>query len=323
MAREEITVGVIGLGLVGGSAALKLRQQGFASKVLGYDKNSDHTEEALALGLVDELCQLEELCELAELIILAIPVNKALKVLPEVMSKINQDAVVVDFGSTKHRISELADTMANRAQFVACHPIAGTENTGPKAAFAALYEDKVNIICDQQSSSEQAVELATQMSEALGMRIKFMDSASHDRHIAYVSHLSHISSFTLGQTVLEVENDEKNIFDMAGSGFASTVRLAKSSPEMWAPIFTENADNILMVLDRYISNLKKYRSLIEENNEVELKKSMKETNVIRKVLAGENTGPDSYRDGRPESGDGRPQPGAQPITNNREQLTIN
>jgi prephenate dehydrogenase len=127
------------------------------------------------------------------------------------------------------------------------------------------------------------------MSEALGMRIKFMDSASHDRHIAYVSHLSHISSFTLGQTVLEVENDEKNIFDMAGSGFASTVRLAKSSPEMWAPIFTENADNILMVLDRYISNLKKYRSLIEENNEVELKKSMKETNVIRKVLEGQKT----------------------------------
>jgi prephenate dehydrogenase len=230
-----------------------------------------------------------KLCELADLIILAIPVNNALTVLPEVMAKIKPAAVVVDFGSTKQKICELADSLPNRAQFVACHPIAGTENTGPQAAFAELYEDKVNIICDQRSSSDEAVELATKMSEALGMRIKFMDSASHDRHIAYVSHLSHISSFTLGQTVLEVESDEKNIFDMAGSGFASTVRLAKSSPEMWAPIFTENADNILMVLDRYISNLKKYRSLIEENNEVELKKSMKETNVIRKVLEGQKT----------------------------------
>ena len=297
MARQKITVGVIGLGLVGGSTALKLKQQGLATKILGYDNNSDHAQEALALGIVDELCEVKELCELAELIILSIPVNNALKVLPEIMAKVNPSVVVVDFGSTKQRICELADSLPNRKQFVACHPIAGTENTGPQAAFAELYEDKVNIICDQQSSSERAIELATNMSEALGMRIKFMDSASHDRHIAYVSHLSHISSFTLGQTVLEVENDEKNIFDMAGSGFASTVRLAKSSPEMWAPIFTENADNILMVLDRYISNLKKYRSLIEENNEVELKKSMKETNVIRKVLEGEKSDPDSYRDG--------------------------
>ena len=311
MARQKITVGVIGLGLVGGSAALKLKQQGLATKILGYDNNSDHAQEALALGIVDELCEVKELCELAELIILAIPVNNALKVLPEIMAKVKPSAVVVDFGSTKQRICELADSLANRKQFVACHPIAGTENTGPQAAFAELYEDKVNIICDQQSSSERAIELATNMSEALGMRIKFMDSASHDRHIAYVSHLSHISSFTLGQTVLEVENDEKNIFDMAGSGFASTVRLAKSSPEMWAPIFTENADNILMVLDRYISNLKKYRSLIEENNEVELKKSMKETNVIRKVLEGEKT-----EVGRPKPACQSGRPEVQPLTNN-------
>jgi prephenate dehydrogenase len=203
------------------------------------------------------------------------------------MAKINPSAVVVDFGSTKQKICELADTLPNRTQFVACHPIAGTENTGPKAAFAELFQDKVNIICDAQSSSTEAVSLATQISKALGMRIKLMDSASHDRHIAYVSHLSHISSFTLGQTVLEVENDEENIFDMAGSGFASTVRLAKSSPEMWAPIFTENADNILMVLDRYIKNLNKFRVLINEGKEEDLNKSMTETNVIRKVLEGD------------------------------------
>jgi len=284
MARQEITVGVVGLGLVGGSAALKLREQGLAGKILGYDNNPAHAQEAKALGLVDELNELESLSALSDLIILAIPVNSALLVLPGIMANIRSSAVVTDFGSTKQRICELADTLPNRSQFVACHPIAGTENTGPKAAFAELFQDKVNIICDDQSSSAEAVELAKQISEALGMRIKFMDSASHDRHIAYVSHLSHISSFTLGQTVLEVENDEENIFDMAGSGFASTVRLAKSSPEMWAPIFTENADNILMVLDRYIKNLNKFRGLIEEGKEAELNKSMTETNIIRKVL---------------------------------------
>ena len=297
MARQEITIGVIGLGLVGGSAALKLREEDFAHKILGCDKKESHAREAINLGIIDEVCSLDVLCEKADLIILAIPVNSALEVLRNVIAKVKPEAVVVDFGSTKKKICELADTLPNRDQFVACHPIAGTENTGPSAAFSELYQDKVNIICNRKDSSEQAVEVATKMTEALGMRIKFMDSASHDRHIAFVSHLSHISSFTLGQTVLEVENDEENIFDMAGSGFASTVRLAKSSPEMWAPIFTENADNILMVLDRYISNLKKYRRLIEDNNEVELKKLMEETNVIRKVL-----------DGRPKSEDGRPKP---------------
>jgi prephenate dehydrogenase len=295
MARQEITVGIIGLGLVGGSAALKLREKNFTPKILGYDNNEGHTQEAINLGIIDEPCSLDVLCEKSALVILAIPVNKALEVLPLVMEKVAPSTVVVDFGSTKQKICQLADSFSNREQFVACHPIAGTENTGPQAAFAALFEDKVNIICDQQSSSEEAVALATRMTETLGMRIKFMDSASHDRHIAYVSHLSHISSFTLGQTVLEVENDEKNIFDMAGSGFASTVRLAKSSPEMWAPIFSENADNILMVLDRYIINLKKYRGLIEENNEVELMKSMQETNVIRKVLEGKTKPITTYK----------------------------
>jgi prephenate dehydrogenase len=297
MARQEITVGVVGLGLVGGSAALKLKEQGLAGKILGYDNNPDHAQEAKALGIVDELNELEGLCNLADLIILAIPVNSALKVLAEVMAKINASTVVVDFGSTKQKICELADTLSNRIQFVACHPIAGTENTGPGAAFTELFQDKVNIICDARSSSEDAVALATLVSETLGMRIKLMDSASHDRHIAYVSHLSHISSFTLGQTVLEVENDEENIFDMAGSGFASTVRLAKSSPEMWAPIFTENSDNILMVLDRYIKNLNKFRVLIKEGREEELNRSMTETNVIRKVLEGQKS-----EDRRPKSG---------------------
>lgn len=287
MEGEKIRIGIIGLGLMGGSAGLRLKEQSIASTVFGYDIIPKNCAEALTLGLVDEIVDLEQLSQNADLIIMAIPVNKALKLLPLIMANVHPDAVVIDFGSTKKRISKQADMLVNRRQFVACHPIAGTENTGPGAAFAQLYQDKVNIICDQASSSTDAIDLTIKISHALGMRIKFMDSASHDRHIAYVSHLSHISSFVLGETVLDVEKDEENIFDMASSGFASTVRLAKSSPDMWAPIFTENSDNILLVLDQYINNLNKFRVLIEESKEQELADSMRATNIIRKVLEGE------------------------------------
>ena len=284
MAREEVTVGIIGLGLIGGSVALKLREAGFADRFLGFDNNETHWDRALALGLIDKKATIKELVKSSNIVLIAIPVNHALVILPEVLSNISEDSLVLDFGSTKHKISQLADSFQNRHQFVACHPIAGTENTGPDAAFASLYEDKVNIICDKKNSSEVALKIAEDLTETLGLRNKYMTSEAHDRHIAYVSHMSHVSSFILGQTVLEVEQNEDNIFDMAGSGFASTVRLAKSSPEMWAPIFSENADNVLQVVDHYIKNLNRFRTLIEEKNEAELKKIMSDTNVIRKVL---------------------------------------
>ena len=284
MARGETTIGIIGLGLIGGSVALKLRQEAFGERFVGFDTDELHASEAVELGIIDEAVSLDVLISLADIILLAIPVNHALKVLPEVLSGIDEESVVMDFGSTKYQISKEADKFANRRQFVACHPIAGTENTGPKAAFPELFEGKVNIICDREKSSGEALEVAESLIEALGMKNKFMSSADHDRHIAYVSHMSHVSSFILGQTVLDVEKNEQNIFDMAGSGFASTVRLAKSSPEMWAPIFAENAENVLEVVDQYIDNLTKFRALIEERDEEELKRVMAETNVIRKVL---------------------------------------
>lgn len=287
MARGETTVGVIGLGLMGGSAALKLRQAGFAGHFLGYDAKGEHAQSAVALGIVDEIVDLQGLTATSDLILLAIPVNHALEVLPELLENVGPETVVLDFGSTKHQISQIADKSKNRPQFVACHPIAGTENTGPGAAFPDLFKGKINIICDREKSAGFALETAETLTEALGMSNKYMNSREHDRHIAYVSHMSHVSSFILGQTVLEVERNEQNIFDMAGSGFASTVRLAKSSPEMWAPIFAENAENVLEVVDQYINNLNRFRSLIEEKNESELKRIMAETNVIRKVLKKE------------------------------------
>ncbi len=289
MAKEQFTVGIIGLGLIGGSAALRLRATGFASRLLGHDSNPQHAARALELGLVDSLATTEEMARASDIVIIAVPVNAAPKVLQQVMAAVPETALVVDFGSTKQRLCALADGLPNRSQYVACHPIAGTEYTGPEAAFSTLYAGKVNIICDREHSSAQALGRALQLTAALGMRPRYMDSRDHDRHIAYVSHLSHVSSFMLGQTVLEVEPDEKNIFDMAGSGFASTVRLAKSSPAMWAPIFTENAANLLAVLDRYIANLHNFKELIAAGDEQALYELMKKINVIRKVLDRETT----------------------------------
>ena len=263
---------------------MKLRQAGFAERFVGFDAKETHAQKAVDLGIIDEVLSLEVLSELANIIVLAIPVNHAVQVLPDLLNKVNEETVILDFGSTKYKISQQADRCTNRQQFVACHPIAGTENTGPMAAFADLFEGKVNIICDRENSSAEALETAENLITTLGMTSKYMGSKEHDRHIAYVSHMSHVSSFILGQTVLEVEKNEQNIFDMAGSGFASTVRLAKSSPEMWAPIFTENAENVLDVVDQYIENLSKFRTLIEDKNETELRRIMSETNVIRKVL---------------------------------------
>ncbi|MEN8251293.1 MAG: prephenate dehydrogenase [Bacteroidota bacterium] len=286
MAAGEVTIGVVGLGLMGGSVAVKLRKEGFLNRAVGCDINPDHGKRAVELGIVDDVVDIKRLSSESDIIVLAIPVDKAIKILPDIMKNVTESTVVLDLGSTKEKIAQAADKLPNRGQFVACHPIAGTENSGPDAAFDSLFDGKVNIICDKEKTSEIALEKTIKLFEILGMRNKFMDSKSHDRHIAYVSHLSHVSSFVLGQTVLEVEKDEASIFDMAGSGFDSTVRLAKSSPTMWAPIFTENADNLLLVLDRYIKNLNEFRTLIEERNDKELNQAMTEINVIRKVLKG-------------------------------------
>ena len=281
------TLGIIGLGLMGGSAALRLRQEGSFERIIGYDINRESGLEAVTLGLVDELSSLAELSATADVIILAIPVNRAVELLPELLDSIAENTVVLDFGSTKEKICKVADRFPRRQQFVACHPIAGTENSGPSAAFATLFEHKVNIICDVDKSDSAVLQRVEEIMGQLGMRNKYMGSKDHDRHIAYVSHLSHISSFTLGKTVLEVEKDEKNIFDMAGSGFASTVRLAKSSPEMWAPIFTENADNIVEVLSAYINNLEEMKQQIIAHDTEKLSASMQKVNKIRTVLDGE------------------------------------
>jgi prephenate dehydrogenase len=277
---------IIGLGLIGGSMSLDLRKAGLASRLTGVDINQDHASKALELGLVDELKSIDEAVKVSNLVILAIPVNAICDLLPRLMDKIGPDTVVIDTGSTKASVCKSIAGHAKRAQFVAAHPIAGTENSGPEAAFHGLFKDKTMIVCDREHSSAQALQVAEKVFNAIGVKAINMKPVEHDKHVAYVSHLSHVSSFLLGQTVLDIEKDEKNIFALAGSGFASTVRLAKSSPEMWAPIFEQNLEYLSQALLEYIMHLQRFHYYLMKKDSKEIHRIMSQANEIRRVLDG-------------------------------------
>lgn len=277
-----MNIAIIGVGLIGGSAALGLR--GFDTHILGVDANPENARKALQLGIVDEVALLDDAVKCAELIVLAIPVDASRKLLPEILNNINDDAVVVDMGSTKAGICETVKDHPKRVQFVASHPMAGTENSGPEAALSDLFKNKITIICEQELSSDFALNQVRLMYKILGMQIMYMPSNEHDKHIASVSHLTHVIAYALSLTVLEIEKDEKAIFEMAGSGFASTVRIAKSSSDMWTPIFEQNAHYLTKSIDDYIDVLLKIKRLIVEKRHDELYNLLKEANKIRSVL---------------------------------------
>ncbi|GEO06342.1 prephenate dehydrogenase [Adhaeribacter aerolatus] len=277
---------IVGLGLLGGSFALGLKQLPYHYHFIGVDNNPEHAAKALELGLVDEISDLEAGVKKADLTVLAVPVNALIAMLNPVLDMLPEKATLIDFGSTKELICGVVQNNPKRAQFVAVHPIAGTENSGPEAAFAGLLPRKIMIICDKEKSRPESVKLVEDIFRQLDMRLSYMPADSHDLHLAYVSHLSHISSFALGATVLEKEKDEENIFNMAGSGFSSTVRLAKSSPEMWAPIFTQNSRNISAALDSYIRKLQEFKNMIDNQDEAASFELMKKTNDIRRILSG-------------------------------------
>jgi prephenate dehydrogenase len=272
------------VGLIGGSFALGLRHAGIATEIIGVDKNPEHAAEALALGLVDKILPEAEALALADIIILAIPVNALNNFVPDALNKIKEGAVIIDTGSTKSSICKTVANHPKRAQFVAAHPIAGTENSGPAAAFDGLFKSKTNIICESEKSSAHSMDIAMRAFNALEMKNIFMEAEEHDRHVAYVSHLSHVSSFLLGQTVLDIEKDEKNIFALAGSGFDSTVRLAKSSPDMWAPIFEQNVEYLSQALLEYIMHLQRFHYHLLKRDSKELHRIMSKANEIRRVL---------------------------------------
>lgn len=279
-------VAIIGVGLIGGSMALDLKKRGFASHVTGVDNNPKHLNKALEMGIINDSGNLEEAVKTADLVIVAIPVDQTPKILKTVLDEAGQNTVVIDVGSIKSNICEAIKSHPKRSQFVACHPIAGTEYSGPDAAHYYLFDGKINILTDVDLSSEKALDTVKLLFETLKMKVIEMDSKEHDRHIAYVSHLSHITSFTLGLTVLNLEKDESNIFNMAGSGFASTVRLAKSSPDMWTPIFKENAVNLDEAIDAYIDQLKSLKKYIKEGNATAIHDTIESSNRIKGVLEG-------------------------------------
>ncbi len=277
---------IIGVGLIGGSMALDLKARGFTDHIIGVIRSEQNGKDALALGIIDEIMDIEKAIPLSDLIIIAVPVKATLEILPFILDRVKGHTVVTDVGSTKKDIEEVIKYHPKRKQFVASHPIAGTENSGAKAAINNLFDSKIGIICDIEQSEEKAVALIKKMYETLNMKLLFMQSEAHDMHVAYVSHISHITSFVLAQTVLEIEKSTSTIFNLAGSGFASTVRLAKSSPAMWVPIFEQNSKYISEALDAYINNLIEFKKNIDDKHPDALLETMKKANEIRRVLEG-------------------------------------
>ena len=276
---------IIGTGLIGGSFARDIRKKYPNASILGMDKNPGHQTEAVSLGLIDRPAGPEDLA-VADMVIVCIPVDALVTELPGILDAVKDDAVVIDAGSTKLLLCEAVAEHPKRRNFLASHPIAGTEFSGPSAALEGLYEGKTNIICEVEKTAFKLQEKALEFFRDLGMRIRYMNPESHDKHIAYVSHLSHISSFMLGKTVIEKEKNERDIFDMAGSGFESTVRLAKSSPAMWTPIFRQNKENVMEILDDYIRNLEAFRKKLSNDDFEGIYNEMDNTNKIREILKG-------------------------------------
>ncbi|MES2005016.1 MAG: prephenate dehydrogenase [Bacteroidota bacterium] len=278
-----MTITIIGIGLIGGSMALTLKEKGFASKVIGVDASDAHCKKALELGLVDEIKTLEASIRESDLVILATPINAAEALLPLIMQAVDKQ-VVMDVGSTKKVICESASQFKNRGRFVATHPMWGTEYSGPEAAVKGAFENKATVICSKEDSDTDAVALVEKVYGLLGMHLVYMNAADHDVHVAYVSHISHITSFALANTVLEKEREEDAIFELASGGFESTVRLAKSNPAMWVPIFMQNKDNVLDVLNEHIAQLRKFKACLEKENYEYLGELIEKANGIRRIL---------------------------------------
>ncbi|MDG1384470.1 MAG: prephenate dehydrogenase [Flavobacteriaceae bacterium] len=278
-------VTIIGVGLIGGSFALDLKQHLPGVSISGIDQNEAHLKDALKLGIIDQVGAFNQLIN-ADLVVLSIPVNAAIRVLPEILDLIADHTVVIDMGSTKDGICNAVATHPRRANFLATHPIAGTEFSGPSAAMKGLFKNKTNIICELDSTLPHLSEAVLTLFKTLEMHLRFMPAKAHDKHIAYVSHLSHISAFMLGKTVIDKEKNERDIFDMAGSGFESTVRLAKSSPDMWTPIFEQNKTNVIETLTEYIQNLNQFKAYMEQDDFEAVYNEMKNTNHIKQILKG-------------------------------------
>ncbi len=276
---------VVGLGLIGGSMAKDLRKAGLTQEITGVDANPENAAEALRLGIIDRIESLENAVSKADMVIIAIPVDKVLQTLTSVLDLISPQTTVIDVGSTKKLIADAVENHPKRRNYVAAHPMSGTENSGPAAALEGLFEGKINIICDQEKSGPLHLAFAEKVFQILGMKLAYMTADEQDHSTAFISHLPHAAAFALANAVLDKE-DREIIFDLASGGFNSTVRLAKSSPEMWGPIFQQNKQYVVESLDVYIKHLKAFRKSIENDPE-EMMALMTNANRIRGILAGD------------------------------------
>ncbi len=280
-------VGVIGLGLIGGSMALDLKRRGFADRILGVENDPVNAEAALRIGLADEIVSVEDCARRSDLVVIAIPVGAAAKLLPEVLDIFRECdgyKCVIDVCSTKSAMNRAAHYHPLRSRYVSTHPMAGTEYSGPWAAMPNLFDGHACIIANAEESDNKSIKIVEKLYDVLNMRLIYMNADAHDVHAAYVSHISHVTSFALALTVLDKEQDEKHIFDLASGGFSSTVRLAKSSPDMWVPILSQNSENVLKVIDTYIDKMKAFRNAIADCDEQGVERLIKEANRIKKII---------------------------------------
>ena len=279
-----MTITILGLGLIGGSLAKDLRARGLAKRLIGVDSNAQHAEQALALQLVDEILPLDEALGCSQLILVATPVNSLTHLLPAILDRVRPGQTVIDLGSTKGPVLQAVAAHAGRSRYVAAHPMAGTEYSGPAAARSDLFVGKCCVLCNATDSAPDAVALAEQVFRGLGMDIVHLDGQAHDLHVAYVSHISHIASFALALTVLEKERAENRIFELASGGFSSTVRLAKSNADIWIPIFEQNRDHVLDVLDEFIQTVSRFRTLLIKRDFQTFDQLIRQANDIRRII---------------------------------------
>lgn len=284
MSELHFTVGVIGLGLIGGSMALDLKRRGFAGKTLGVEKDQVAAEAARTIGLVDEVTDFEDCVRRSDIIVVAVPVGTAVTMVTKVLDIMGEGKIVIDVCSTKEQICNATKYHPMRKQFVSTHPMAGTEYSGPWAAQPGLFDGRACIFANAEESSPKALKTIEKMYDVLNMRPIYMEAAQHDVHTAYVSHISHVTSFALALTVLDKEKDEKHIFDLASGGFSSTVRLAKSNADMWVPILSQNHDNVLHVMDTYIEKMQEFRAAIADYDDDRIRELIAEANRIKKIL---------------------------------------
>ena len=281
MLRKRIAI--VGVGLIGGSLAIQLHEKKLSSRLIGVDANPEHAKLAGELELVDEIMNLDEAIAASEIIMLAIPVDKLVDLLPSIMDKV-ENQVVLDLGSTKSQLIESIKNHPKRGRYVATHPMWGTEYSGPQAAVRGAFENKAVIICNAEESDADALEWVKGMYKKIGMHLLEMEARAHDLHAAYVSHISHITSFALANTVLEKEKEDQAIFELASAGFESTVRLAKSNPAMWVPIFMQNKENVLDVLKEHIAQLERFKESLEKEDNGYLMRLIEDANKIRRII---------------------------------------